>query len=70
MTAVERKVYLLSGMPEDQIEIKNVQVGTFKDEPVNIRTAICGDPSKPKLVFVHGYASSGALFFKCTKALC
>lgn len=67
---VERKIYLLSGIDESQIELKNVQVGVHDDKPVYIRTAICGDASKPKLVLMHGYASSGALFFKCTKGLC
>lgn len=66
----EFKVYLLSGLPESQLRPKNVLVGTFDGEPVNIRTVVCGDESKPKLVFVHGYAGSGALFFKIIKQLC
>lgn len=66
----EMKVLLLSGMPADQLRPKNVLVGTFDGQPVYIRTVICGDESKPKLVFVHGYAGSGALFFKIIKQMC
>jgi len=44
-------------------------VGTFENEPVYIRTNICGDKNKPKLVWIHGYASSGPLFYKTIRIL-
>ena len=36
-------------------------VGEFEGEQTFVRTFIFGDKSKPKLVMVHGYASSGPL---------
>jgi hypothetical protein len=39
----------------------------FDNEPVHIRTNICGIETNPFLVFIHGYGSSGALFFKIIK---
>ena len=32
-------------------------------------TFICGDSSKPRLVLVHGYGGSGALFYRIFKLL-
>ena len=66
----EMKVLLLSGLPESQLRPKNILVGTHDGQPVNIRTTVCGDESKPKVVFVHGYGGSGALFFKIIKQMC
>ena len=51
----ERKVLLQSGLPDSQIQAKNVPVGMFKGEVVNIRTIIFGDEKKPVLVLIHGY---------------
>ena len=65
----ERKVLALSGLPADQIQTKSVKVGEFKGEPVCIRTSICGDENKPKLVFIHGYGASGPMFYKIMQRL-
>lgn len=54
----------LTGLPDELIQAKNVQVAEFKGEPVYISTNICGDETKPKVVLVHGFASSGSLYFK------
>lgn len=35
-----------------------------------IRTTICGDKRKPKLILVHGWGGSGPLFFRIIKDLC
>ena len=40
-----------------------------KDENIHIRTIICGDNKKPKLVFIHGYGASGAMYFNLIKPL-
>ena len=58
----EKEVLALTGLLD--IQQKNIKVGEFKNEPVYIRTNICGDETKPKLVLIHGYASSGPLYFK------
>ena len=34
-----------------------------------MRTISCGDETKPKLVFVHGYGGSGMIFYKLMKPL-
>ena len=49
----------------------NVKVGEHKGEDVFIHTLILGDndETKPVLVLCHGYAGSGALFFKIMKPL-
>ena len=44
-------------------------VGKFEGKTVHMRTIIMGDPSSPKLVFLHGYCGSGSLFFKIFKPL-
>ena len=72
MLAAEREVLSLSGLPNELIEQREVKVGEYKGEDVNIHTILCGDKSegKPVLVMMHGYGGSGALFFKCLKKLC
>jgi pimeloyl-ACP methyl ester carboxylesterase len=59
----------MSKVSPSQIKQLNVVIGEFNDEPVYIRTNVIGDQSKPFLVLMHGYASSGALFFKVMKQL-
>lgn len=65
MFDAEKKVYMLSGLLEGQIKFKNVRVGTHQNKPIYIRTAISGDPKKPKLVLLPGFQVSAALFYKC-----
>ena len=70
---LEMQMLLCSGLPRDQIQQKDVKVGHFEGQDVTIRTIILGDPSafssKQTLVLVHGYAGSGALFYKMFKEL-
>ena len=63
----ERKVLELIGLPMYQIQTLNVKVKDHKDKPVYINTNICGKTDKPFMVLVHGYASSGPLYFKVIK---
>ena len=61
-------------MPSDHIYQLNVNVGVFNGEDkTNMRTIILGDPTKFKdkqtLVLIHGFAGSGALFYKIFKEL-
>lgn len=63
MFKAEKKVYMLSGLPEGYIKFKNVRVGTYKDKPIYIRTVISGDPKNPKLVLLPGFQTSTALFY-------
>ena len=58
-----------SGVPKDQITIKDINVAEDDSEPVTIRTILCGDSSKPALVYCHGYGGSGTLFYKFIKGL-
>ena len=69
MLNCEFEVLELSGLPINQIQQKMISVGQFDGEEVYIRTAICGEEDKPILVFVHGYAASGPLYFKIIKYL-
>mmetsp|Transcript_5592 Transcript_5592/g.9612 ORF Transcript_5592/g.9612 Transcript_5592/m.9612 type:complete len:227 (+) Transcript_5592:76-756(+) len=59
----------MSGVDPSLIKQLNVVIYQFKGEDVYIRTNICGSQDKPKLVWIHGYASSGPLFFKIIKQL-
>jgi pimeloyl-ACP methyl ester carboxylesterase len=59
----------LSGLPIEQIQQKNIKVGEFNKQPINIRTMICGDETKPKLVFLHGFGASGPLYYTIIKPL-
>jgi pimeloyl-ACP methyl ester carboxylesterase len=52
-----------------QIKTHNVLVKEHDGKPVYINTSICGSRDKPILVLVHGYASSGPLYFKAIKKL-
>lgn len=61
----------LSGVPRKYIQTKDVVVGYFNNKNVCIRTSVFSTPheeeqkdDKPKLVMVHGFASSGPLYFK------
>lgn len=46
-----------------------VEVGSHDGKPMNIRTSMIGSPDKPILVMVHGYGSTGSLFFKLFSTL-
>ena len=58
-------------MPKEFMKIINVKVGTHLNECVYIKTILVGsfNQQKPILVFVHGFAGSGALFYKVFKDL-
>ena len=69
ISAAEQDLLSLSGMPEDQIKSLFVEVGTHQGKPMNIRTSLVGSPDKPILVMVHGYGSTGSLYYKILKTL-
>jgi pimeloyl-ACP methyl ester carboxylesterase len=67
----ELEVLKHSGLAENEIERRNVKVGAeHNGDDIYIRTLMLGDKAKPTLVLVHGFAGSGALFFKVMKTLC
>lgn len=68
----ERDIFLLSGVPEECIERKNVKVGSFNGEDVFIRTVIInnhllGADSKPDCVLVHGFGACCGLYYQIVK---
>ena len=66
----QRRVLKFTDIPDDQIVIKDIIVGYYNNiEPITIRTMLCGDSTKPTLVYCHGYGGSGALFFNIIKSL-
>ena len=61
MKDAESKLLAFSGLNENQIEVRQVIV----DKEQNyITTFIVGDPTKQKLVLIHGYGGSGALLYR------
>ena len=66
MKAAERNLLSYSGIPSDKIEV--IKVPIFDSEDY-VSTIMAGDKSKPTLVLVHGFAGSGALFYKVMKGL-
>ena len=74
---LEGQLLEFSGLKKEQFKIKNIQIGEYKKQPFYIRTLMCGHKIgenlnsnyKPILVLVHGYAGSGALFYKIMKYL-
>ena len=68
LAVIESDLLDLTGIDRMFIASKNVIVGQFEEKPVFIRTTVIRTPSdegeKPRLVLVHGFASSGPLFFK------
>lgn len=66
---LEKQLLLCSGLPKSHFEVQDINIGFWDKKDINIRTIICGDQSKEKIVFVHGYASSGALFYKLIPSL-
>ena len=65
-----------SGLSKEKDEMRrfSVPVGTFEGRKVHMRTIICCKKENqkkevPKLVFIHGYCGSGALFFKIFERL-
>ena len=60
----EHELLKLTGLAYNQIRTLDVIISEFKGEPVFIRTNICGSEEKPILVLLHGFASSGPLYFK------
>jgi pimeloyl-ACP methyl ester carboxylesterase len=39
-------------------------VDVWNEKPVFIRTIYCGRDDLPKMLWIHGYAASGALYYK------
>jgi pimeloyl-ACP methyl ester carboxylesterase len=60
---------ILSKVDPKNITQLNVVIGQYQNEDVYIRTNVVGELTKPILVFIHGYASSGPLFFKIMRQL-
>lgn len=59
-------------MDMNMIKSINVRVGEFQNKSVNIRTQLINpnsDEDKPVMVFVHGYAASGSLYYQIFKPL-
>ena len=72
----ENELLKYSGIPLSEISIKMVKLDEFDGEGVFKRTFIFGHEGtslnkqkKPILVFIHGFAASGALFYKIFKHL-
>mgnify|MGYP001134323563 CR=1 FL=1 len=61
---LEMELLKCSGLPESHFERKDVLIGDWKKEDIFLHTIICGNQNLEKIVWVHGYASSGALFYK------
>jgi pimeloyl-ACP methyl ester carboxylesterase len=61
----ERELLSYSGLTEEEVEIRKVPVGDGN----KVTTLLVGDPSKPKLVLLHGYGGSAFLFYKVMKGL-
>ena len=66
---LESNLLEYSGIPKKDIKQRNILVDTYHDMPVYVRTIIVGEKTLPKLVWIHGYAASGALFYKMMKNL-
>ena len=59
-------------MDMNMIKSIKVRVGEFQNKSVNIRTQLINpnsDEDKPVMVFVHGYAASGSLYYQIFKPL-
>ena len=62
-------------MSSSELRVFKIPAGAFQGEVVNLRTIICCSEANlkkkdvPKLVVVHGYCGSGALFHKIFKEL-
>lgn len=67
MKQAERELLEYSGLSQDQYEVRKVY--TDEEEKDYMTTIVAGDPSKPKLVLVHGFGGSGSLYYKVMKGL-
>lgn len=68
----EREVLEFAGIPMNFIQSLNVRVDDYDGKPVYIRTQLIDlghSSDKPVLVFVHGYAASGSLYYQIFKGL-
>ena len=63
----ESNLLAFSGLAQDQYEVR--QVYTDEAQQNYMTTIVIGDPSKPKLVLVHGFGGSGSLYYKVIKGL-
>ena len=68
---LEQSVLEFSGLPEEEFVYLDVKVGCEGEEKVTMRTIQVGrsDAGKPKLVWLHGYGSASALYYKVMKKL-
>lgn len=71
----EKQLIKSAGLKSNELKVFKVPVGNFEGKIVNLRTIICCSEENlknsevPKLVLVHGYCGSGALFHKIFKEL-
>ena len=63
----ERELLEYSGLDAQSYEVRKVHTNEEKTEYMT--TILVGDSRKPKLVLIHGFAGSGALFYKVMKGL-
>jgi hypothetical protein len=66
---LETNLLEYSGIPLKDIKQRSIEVDSYQGKPVTVRTIIIGDKNLPKLVWIHGYAASGALYYKMMKNL-
>jgi pimeloyl-ACP methyl ester carboxylesterase len=52
-----------------EINVLNVKVGEHNDEPIYMNTVVVGKTSLPKIVWIHGFGASNALYYKMYKPL-
>ena len=64
LAKLQYQIVELSGVSMKEIKILNVDVGVHDGEAVQMNTLIVGKWSNPKIVFIHGFGNSNALFYK------
>ena len=59
----QQEVLELCEVPINEIKVLNVEVGQHDGKPIYMNTIIVGKSTLPKMVWIHGYGASNALYF-------
>mmetsp|Transcript_5064 Transcript_5064/g.8633 ORF Transcript_5064/g.8633 Transcript_5064/m.8633 type:complete len:200 (+) Transcript_5064:11-610(+) len=72
LVLLQKRVLLFSGIDQKDIKLFFVKIDEVSGERVDVCTTVLGHQhlnDKPILIFAHGYAASGALYYKMYKGL-
>lgn len=66
LVLLSKRVLLFSGLSQEDIKLLFIKIGSHNGKRIDVCTTILGHQhlgKKPLMLFVHGYAAAGALYY-------